>query len=223
MKFNIFKHKNSKKQSLLKYSSWNTIPIGVFYELESISSDENLSEQEKTINIISILADKPIEEIYSMSIDEISKYATEISFIKTPVEDSIKKIKSVDICGVKYDVVYDMSKITYAQYVDFQTYYKLGPKYIPNLLATFIIPHGKTYNQDYDLHKVIDDFRDYLSITTANYCLNFFIERSRSSINRTLRYLRLIVKMMKTKKNKTEIDQILKKMKTMEQLSGSLF
>jgi hypothetical protein len=60
----------------------------------------------------------------------------------------------ITLGGMTLLPMHDHTKITTAQYVDFQTLAKDFPATIPELLSCFLIPEGKEYNEGYDIQEV---------------------------------------------------------------------
>ena len=117
--------------------------------------------------------------------------------------------------------------MTVAQYVDFQTYWLQRDNMkniIGNLLAIFIIPKGKKYNEGYDINQVVNDIMNNIDIMTAEEILFFFLSSYLISIKITLNYLNLKMKMIKImKKDKEKVEKFQKEIMNLEKIISDGF
>lgn len=214
------------KEIKLKYNNWGELNLSTYVKCKKIIDDKNIEDVDKNVKLISILSGMPENDVWNCSLEEVSNIINALGEINMPkkVPSEIKKIKIND---VTYDVARDLKHFSYAQYVDFQTYTRLGDEYLANLLATFIIPHGKKYNDGYDPNEVARIFGEHLSVLTANACVVFFSHKLTNSTKRSLRYFKWMLKLMKkTTKDKTVKDMLQQTVEQMEKLvdtHGSLF
>lgn len=210
----------------LKYTNWSQLPIGTYMKCKAIEKDDSLDEIEKNVKLLALFSDIDENDIWESSLDEINVLVNKLGSMELP-KASKTVLKSINIDGVTYTVSQDLTKFTYAQFVDFQTYVKMGDDYTANMLACFIIPKGKKYNVDYDALEVAKIFNEKLSIVTANSCLVFFSQKLLSLTNKTWDSLEWTMKKMKKKekdpKVKVKMEEAQDKMNKMRQLFGSIF
>lgn len=196
MHLHFFKKKKDYKKPF-KYNSWDDIPIDLYYKIRDIVLDEALKDIDKNIEIIALLKEVNINDITSLPIDDVTYLVKELKWIN---KFDFDKKKAID----KYDnnyVIYNLSDFTYAQFVDFQTYYQMGvDKFLPEIISTFLIPKGKKYNVDYDLDKQVNWIRTNVPITVAQNILFFFLLRCQNSLNLMLTCLKLMMKLKMIKK-----------------------
>lgn len=192
----------------LKYKSWDNIPIKIYYKIVDILKQyENLPEKQ-IIPILSLLYDTDEKEIGKLKIYDVSKLISQVDWINNFSFDKENKIQDIEVNGIKSRIKYDLSKFSYKQFLDYQEYQKkldTDITYIPNVLATFIIPEGKEYDEGYEMQEWVDTIEEYLPITTAQNLMYFFLKGSLQLLNRTQTSLgsRRIQKMiMKKKLNK---------------------
>ena len=77
----------------------------------------------------------------------------------------------------------DLTKVTVAQFIDYQNYIKETPVKFEKVLSVFIIPEGHTYNDGYDLQQAQQDMLElpfvvvqkvaFFSQTVTNVCKSF--------------------------------------------------
>lgn len=187
----------------LVYDNWNKISIETYKNLQNIAKNKDVDAVDTEIAFIAILADVDEEKILDLPVPEFQRLRNKSQFIADFPEIKGKAPKGIVLNGCKYKVVTDISKITTAQYIDFQTYIKLNDmdKYLENILSCFIIPEGKEYNQDYDINETIRTIRECLSIVQAMEISNFFMVAFLKLLNNTLHYSEK--QMKKNKKWKT--------------------
>lgn len=180
--------------------NWKDLSIKQVKDINHISSNKDLKQEEKTVKIISIVYNLDENEVWNLSLPDINKKADECKFLSIDPKYKANKIDKVLINGIQYNAVYDFSKFTYSQYVDFQVYMNQASttENIAEVLSTILVPNGMQYNQGYDMIKVQNEINNYLDIETANSILGFFFKQLKISITQ---YLALLEKQMKRNKN----------------------
>ena len=210
----------------LKYNNWGQLPVGTYIKCKAIVNDESLDEVDKNVKLISLFTDIDEDIVWSCSLGEINDIVTKLGSMTMPTKYA-SNLKTINIDGTTYIVSQDLSKFTYAQFVDFQTYIKMGDEYLANMLACFVIPKGKKYNIDYDPNEVAKIFNEKLAINNANACTVFFSQKLLSSTDKTLDSLEnTMMKMNKKEKDKTvkmKITEAITGLKQMRQSFGSIF
>ena len=198
----------------LKYNNWESISIKKFDEINNILSHiNNVNEDEAleiNINLLSILCDVSVEEIEDLPLTEFSKLVKQTEFLKEMPKVDIKD--NYVINGKKYVLCANVSKMTTAQYIDYQTLVKNADKNVKELLSVFLIPKGKKYGE-YDLEEVINDIYNYFPIADARAVSFFFTLVLQSLTKATLisleRRTKKELKKTKTKEEKEKIEILL--------------
>ena len=198
----------------LKYNNWSEISIKKFDEINNILSHiNNVNEDEAleiNINLLSILCDVSVEEIEDLPLTEFSKLVKQTEFLKEMPKVDIKD--NYVINGKKYVLCANVSKMTTAQYIDYQTLVKNADKNVKELLSVFLIPKGKKYGE-YDLEEVMNDIYNYFPIADARAVSFFFTLVLQSLTKATLisleRRTKKELKKTKTKEEKEKIEILL--------------
>lgn len=198
----------------LKYNKWGDISIKKFDEINNILSHiNNVNEDEAleiNINLLSILCDVSVEEIEDLPLTEFSKLVKQTEFLKEMPKVDIKD--NYVINGKKYVLCANVSKMTTAQYIDYQTLVKNADKNVKELLSVFLIPKGKKYGE-YDLEEVMNDIYNYFPIADARAVSFFFTLVLQSLTKATLisleRRTKKELKKTKTKEEKEKIEILL--------------
>lgn len=198
----------------LKYNKWEDISIKKFDEINNILSNiNNVNEDEAleiNINLLSILCDVSVEEIEDLPLTEFSKLVKQTEFLKEMPKVDIKD--NYVINGKKYVLCANVSKMTTAQYIDYQTLVKNADKNVKELLSVFLIPKGKKYGE-YDLEEVMNDIYNYFPIADARAVSFFFTLVLQSLTKATLisleRRTKKELKKTKTKEEKEKIEILL--------------
>lgn len=187
----------------LKKKNWQQISINDYMELQEIVNREDAVDVE--VGIVALLCGVDEDEIGKLPILEYQRLRREAQFIASFPEVHNKAPKIITIGDKKYDVITNMRKLTTAQYIDFQTYLKMGDGIdnLPNLLSVFILPKGSKYgDESYDVDKLKNDIKEYLPATTAFEMCGFFQKTFLNSIRNILFYLELKMRKAKTEKEK---------------------
>ena len=208
----------------LKKKNWNQITISDYMSFLDISKREDAVDVE--IGIVALLCDCDEEEILALPIPEYQRLRRHAQFMGKFPEISGKSPKSITIGDFKYDVITDMTKLTTAQYIDFQTYLKMDiEKFLPNMLSIFIVPKGCKYgDDDYNIDDLANDIKEHLPIITAFEMCSFFQIAFLSLIKGTLTSLESKMKKglrkAKTEEEKKMMMEIVKKLETLTKING---
>lgn len=205
----------------VKKKRWEDITINDYKEIINITQKELDSDLEKSISILAILCECTEDELYSMNANKLYKLLSEIEWVKQPYKFNHNwSSKHITINGIKYDVVVDINKFTVAQYADLQVYWDKRDDidYMAKLLTLFIIPNGKTYNNDYDIVQLANIIEDNVSINDFNSICFFFLKSCLIFIKASLLFsnwqmMKLIMK-EKDKEKKKQLKEIQKKLLT---------
>lgn len=203
----------------VKKKRWEDITINDYKEIINITQKELDSDLEKSISILAILCECTEDDLYSLNANKLYKLLSEIEWVKQPYKFNHNwNNKHIIINGIKYDVVVDINKFTVAQYADLQIYWdkRNDIDYMAKLLTLFIIPNGKTYNNDYDIVQLANIIEDNVSINDFNSICFFFLKSCLISIKASLLYsnwqmMKLIMK-EKDEEKKKQLKEIQKKL-----------
>lgn len=184
----------------LKYNNWEQINLQTYNEIKKIVTDTDLQDIDKNAELLAVLYDVDVDDIYKLKVSQIQNMLRESSFISELPQPKKLSLKHIVINGKKYNILTDISKYTVAQYVDFQTLVKKGDEYAANILATIIIPQGHAYGDDYDINTVVEEINNYLPATMAISLVFFYTKKLMNSTSRTATFLEAMT--MTTKKEK---------------------
>lgn len=177
---------------------WSDITLKKFYQIREILSVE---DDWTALNLIDFLYGVDSQ---SLPIRELSKF--DVSFLKEEIPE-VKLQKYYTINGVKYNSNFDLTKVTVAQFIDYQNYLKEDEVRLEKLLSVFFMPDGyKDYNSGYDIIKVQEDLLE-LPIDIAQ-SIGFFLSRQLRVFFWLFRYY-LIKQVKKLKMEKAEKKKII--------------
>lgn len=162
--------------------SYRELPIGKYLEICEIARDENVDPLTEQVKIISILTDESEEDILRLPIAEYKDMSRRLTFLSKAYDGETRIAKSYRIGGMELIPEKDLSKITTAQFIDFQTFSKEGERYYVEVLSTLMIPKGKKYNDGYDIADVHKAIRENLSVADVLSLSAFFLEKWLRSI-----------------------------------------
>ena len=205
---------------------WENISIDKYYEIKDILDDETDDDITKNVKMVAVITDKDEDEVWSMDMAEAGEYISRLQFLnkfELPKNPNMKiKLPNYDLVVMK-----DVSRISVAQYVDFQNFVKLPLREgMEKILSIFLIPEGCSYNTGYDIIDLQKEIRENISFRVAEGLLSFFIEKYGELLIHSLVYCRRQVKktkdpemMEKFKKTEKEIQQ---KLDSLIHLIGSI-
>jgi len=154
-------------------TSYKEMTLQMYEHLSKIAESDT-DDIEKQIQMVSVLTGKSVKEVEDLPISEYHSLAKKTVFLMR--EPAVEQIKSntVKINERVYVITNDVTKITTAQYIDFQEYMKQG-KNLANVLSTLLVPKGEKYGEA-DFLEVKKDI-ERLPICTALGLNAFFLQR----------------------------------------------
>ena len=205
--------------------NWDSITIEKYYDLQDILNDEVDDDITKNVKMVALITDIDEDEVWNMDMAEAGEYISRLQFLnkfELPDNPNMK----FNLPGYQLKVMKDVSKISVAQYVDFQNFVKLPLREgMEKILSIFLIPEGCKYNDGYDIIDVQKEIRENLSFRVAEGLLSFFIEKYGELLIHSLVYCRRQVKktkdpemMEKLEKTEKEVQQ---KLDSLMHLIGS--
>ena len=198
---------------------WENISIDKYYEIKDILDDETDDDITKNVKMVAVITDKDEDEVWSMDMAEAGEYISRLQFLnkfELPDNPNMK----FNLPGYQLKVMKDVSKISVAQYVDFQNFVKLPLREgMEKILSIFLIPEGCKYNDGYDIIDVQKEIRENLSFRVAEGLLSFFIEKYGELLIHSLVYCR---RQVKKTKNPEMMEKLEKTQKEVQQKLDSL-
>ena len=201
--------------------SYKTLSVGKYMEIRELLKQE-LDEMDLQAEILAVLNDTTVDEIMKLPLPKYSEYVRLSTFLTEKPKPKAECPKKITLNDRKYYVIKKAEELTAAQYIDYQNYMKMKDpdSKLAEILSIFIIPEGKKYVEGYDITEVINDIKDYLPILSAfNICF-FFRKKQAESIERTLIYLGLMMKIWKrkvpTEEQKAMMEEAERKMKLLK-------
>lgn len=184
---------------------WSDITLKQFYEIKSILSVE---DDWTYLNLIDSIYNVDCQ---NLPINELKKF--DISFLKETIPE-VKLEKVYTINGTKYYSNCDITKVSVAQFIDYQNYLKEDEVRLEKLLSVFFMPEGhKDYNTGYDIIKVQADLLE-LPIPVAQ-SIGFFFGRQFRIFFHLFRYY-LMKEVKKLKMEKTKKKELLNNIRRMD-------
>lgn len=206
--------------------NYNKLSVGKFQELRNMDL-LNRDEIDLQVEMISILSEMDNEEVLNLPLDKYKEYASKLSFLTVPPSVNNVCPKKIKLDGKEYTVLDDISNMKAGQYIDYQNYLSNDDmeKYLPYILACFIIPKGKTYNNGYDINDVVNDVKKYLPIEVALNIAGFFFLKLQNLTKATLTFsawkTRRIMKKAKTKEEREMLESLMEKTQRLKDLVES--
>ena len=198
---------------------WENISIDKYYEIKDILDDETDDDITKNVKMVAVITDKDEDEVWNMDMAEAGEYISRLQFLnkfELPDNPNMK----FNLPGYQLKVMKDVSKISVAQYVDFQNFVKLPLREgMEKILSIFLIPEGCKYNDGYDIIDLQKEIRENLSFRVAEGLLSFFMEKYGTLLIHSLVYCR---KQVKKTKNPEMMEKLEKTEKEIQQKLDSL-
>ena len=176
---------------------WENISIDKYYYIKDILDDETDDDITKNVKMVAIMLDKDEQEVWDMDMAQAGDYISRLQFLgkfELPKNPNMK----IKLPGYDLVVMKDLTKISVAQYVDFQNFIKMPLREgMEKILSIFLIPEDHKYNDGYDIIDLQKVIRENLSFRVAEGLLGFFMEKYGKSLIHSLVYCRRQVRKTK--------------------------
>lgn len=182
--------------------TWKDITLKKFNEIQEIIKTP---DEYTTFNLLDLIYGIDSAD---MTIAELAPYRDALSFLSTEIPHCELQ-KQYVINGTTYDSNLDLTVMTVAQFVDYQSYIKEEHIELNKVLSVFFTPEGYSYNDGYDMKKVQNDLLslDIVTITTASFFFEIQSAIFASLFQRSLK--RTVKKTVKDKQRRKELlDQL---------------
>lgn len=146
--------------------NWSDITLQQYYQIKELLTNE---DEYTVLNILDVLYGI---DSASLPLSALSKYNNALDFLKDeiPVVDIKKKY---NINGHTYESNLELTKVSTAQFIDYQNYLK-EQKY-EKLISVLFIPEGHQYNDGYNIKEVQDDILHMSMVDVQS--IAFFIKK----------------------------------------------
>lgn len=197
--------------------SWKEVSIKDYNEICKVMKRPQDSDLEKQIAVAAILCDRTEREMYDLDVASLKQVLTEIEWVNQPFKFDYRwQHKKMNINGKKCKVFQTIEELSVAQYMDFQTYWEDRDNNIGGVLACFIVPEGKKYNEDYDVRDFAEELERTLSIEDWNAIAFFLLRNWLVSIRASIYYSAWMIQKMiwkeKDKERKRELRAVRKEL-----------
>lgn len=180
------------------------LPVGLYMEILA-TSRADMEDIDKQVRIISLLSGMPETQVLTLPIPDYKALAAATEFLTEPCQEGLVA-KSYRLGGVELVPTSDLTKITAAQYIDFQTLSKGGDERTVELCSVFLVPKGCKYNVGYDIADVQDVIRRHLSVQDVVTLAAFFLRRYAELIVSSLTSCKRLIRRTKDAKKKAELE-----------------
>ena len=184
--------------------SWTYLTAAQYWDIYDILNSGN-PDLNKQVQLVSLISGLEESQIWELPIEEATDLINQLSFLEDfKLLDNFKP-KSIKVGNLELKLIQDISKLTYAQYVDFQNYIQepLRTNYY-KVLSVFMVPKGSKYNEGYDLLDIQALIRENLTWQQVQSLLAFFLNKLVSLIVNSLTYCQLQMKISKKKRQQLE-------------------
>lgn len=173
-------------------TDYKHLPVGKYLDIIAIPKDT--PQLDYQVRVVAILNDLTEDEVYDLPLPKYQELAAAADFLTAPVLkdgrnpfDGKNVPTSYTLGDVRLRLTADPSKMTVAQYVDFQTFAKLpAPGNLPQVLSCILIPEGEEYNEGYDVADIHALIRDRFPVYDAFALSAFFLRKWLLSMRSTL-------------------------------------
>ena len=177
--------------------NYRDLPVGKYEEIVRLCNEE-MTEVDRKVAILSILTGKTEDEILKLPLPTFTEYSAKSRFLeKECPENLIPGVsRAYHLGGFVLLPVTDIRKITAAQFIDFQEFSKQKETKMVEMLSCFLVPRGMDYGEGYDVLEVHQAIRDEMSVAEMLALIAFFFGKFIKSSRRITTYS---IRMMRKK------------------------
>lgn len=201
-------------------TSYKQLPVGLYLDICEASQDESMDELAKQVRILALLSGTTDDEILNMPIADYQRAVVASDFLQREYQPASRCASSYKVGGYDLRPFADWTKMTAAQFIDYQTYAGKGTEpHIVEIVSVVLVPAGKKYGDGYDVADVQRAIRDNLSVADVLDIVAFFFSQYAAFLKDSLTYLKRRAQKIK---DGTEKETALKQVRLMEARLGSL-
>lgn len=195
-------------------TSYKQLPVGLYLDICEASQDASMDELAKQVRILALLSGTTDDEILNMPIADYQRAVVASDFLQREYQPSGRCASSYKVGGYDLRPFADWTKMTAAQFIDYQTYAGKGTEpHIVEIVSVVLVPAGKKYGDGYDVADVQRAIRDNLSVADVLDIVAFFFSQYAAFLKDSLTYLKRRALRMK---DGTEKETALKQVRLME-------
>lgn len=191
-------------------TSYKQLPVGLYLEICEVSQDEKLDELSKQVRILALLSGMTDDQVLNMPIADYQKAVVASSFLHREYEPTGRVASSYKVGGFDLRPFKDWTKMTAAQFIDYQTYSSKGTEaHVVEIVSVVLVPAGMKYGDGYDVADVQRAVRDNLCVSDVLDIVAFFFSQYGAFLVDSLTYLkRRAEKMKKGPEREARLEEI---------------
>lgn len=198
----------------LRKKSYKDVNLKEYKKIVEINNRELDSNIEKDIAVLSVLLGVEESEVYNLPIVELRSLLEQIKWVYDyAFKPTGKLANKIKIDGEEYIVNPDLNSFTVSQYMDFQNFWDKRSERMGNLLAVFIVPKGKKYNEGYDVIALADRLEEIFTLDDWNNVCFFFLKNYLISTKASLLYSDWQMRKMQRKEKNPQKKQEIKNLR----------
>ena len=177
--------------------NYRDLPVGKYEEIVRLCNEE-MTEVDRKVAILSILTGKTEDEILKLPLPTFTEYSAKSRFLEHECPENLIPgvSRSYHLGGFVLLPVTDIRKITAAEFIDFQEFSKQKETKMVEMLSCFLVPRGMDYGEGYDVLEVHQAIREEMSVAEMLALIAFFFGKFIKSSRRITIYS---IRMMRKK------------------------
>lgn len=175
--------------------NYRDLPVGKYEEIVRLCNEE-MTEVDRKVAILSILTGKTEDEILKLPLPTFTEYSAKSRFLEHECPENLIPgvSRAYHLGGFVLLPVTDIRKITAAQFIDFQEFSKQKETKMVEMLSCFLVPRGMDYGEGYDVLEVHQAIREEMSVAEMLALIAFFFGKFIKSSRRITTYSILMMR-----------------------------
>ena len=201
--------------------SYEKLTIKKYKEVKEVVNS-NMDEAQIKIDLVAVLNDMNTDDVEDLPVVTFNTLLQSSGFLMEEPKQRMVSTK-YKLGGYELDVLMNLSKMSVAQYIDYQNYLQNVDENLTQIISVFLIPKGKKYCEGYDVIDVQKAIDENMSIVDALSLSAFFLLWYQSLTKGTITYLKRKMKWMKlTSRNKVEREKLKEVIANLETVGNGL-
>lgn len=189
-------------------NSWDDVTLDIARKMQRIQGDVI----DRDVQLVSLVYNIDTTDVWKMSVPEMATYTNKLGWVyETP---ATKTLDEIIFRGERFVPCLTPDEISYAQYVDYQSYIKETDKNRGEIIASMFKPEKGEYNKGYNMKAFIEHI--YQTVTLPEFRGFFLLWQTRltSSTDSSLTWLRWL-RMTQPRRMRKQMDSLMKEVRTL--------
>ncbi len=141
---------------------WEDVTLGMYIEIIDVMKDSDPEESDGSLEIISVILDKSLDDVREMDYDDYLKVVNRIKFMNEPIPSNVSN--TITLSGVTMELL-PFNQLEFGAFIDIEHYFADKNNYTHNLPKIFSILYRQVVTPSDTLNNATyEPYGDWLDI-----------------------------------------------------------